>query len=163
MRVVLALDRDEGSDRVGAGWALRALAPAPAAGTHDVVLVYEDDFTRFGVSHLGGAEIGELLGTVGEPNGRGASLSCLIEHGDGQGIADRNQVPDVDECADARYVPCFLDPPKQRLCGDPMLGRFHTERAERSAPGRDRRNLGDRCLLETLRGRLLLGTIRAEQ
>ena len=67
--VVETFDDDERLDRGRAGGALGALAPAPASGGHDVVLVHEDDFAGVWVDALGGSEVCEGLGAGGEADG----------------------------------------------------------------------------------------------
>src|SRR3712207_348873 len=102
--VVVTFDDDERTSRSRAGGALGALAPAPAPGAHDTFAVDEDDLAGVWVDALGRSEVGEGLGTGGETDGGGAGDVGPVEHGDGHGVADRDEVADVDEGVDGGDV-----------------------------------------------------------
>ena len=108
--VVVAFDNDERVDRGCAGGALGALAPAPASGAHDIVAVDEDDFAGVRVDTGGRSEVCEELRAGGETNGGGAGDVGPVEHGDGHGVADRDEVADVDEGVDGGDVAVLAEP-----------------------------------------------------
>jgi hypothetical protein len=91
--VVMAFDDDERVDRGHAGGALGALAPAPASSAHDVVAVDEDHLARVGGNAAGRSKVGEQLSTGGETDSDGAGDVGQVEHGDRNGVADRDEVP----------------------------------------------------------------------
>src|SRR6266511_1004019 len=97
----MTLDDDE---RVGRGGALGALAPAPAPSAHDVVAVHEDDLARVGEDAAGRSQVGEELVASGETNSDAAIDIGQVKHGNGQGVADRDEIADVDKRVDGRDV-----------------------------------------------------------
>ncbi|MFN8539858.1 MAG: hypothetical protein U0232_20555 [Thermomicrobiales bacterium] len=70
-------DGDQDGGGVGAGGALGALAPAPAAGGDEVGVVAEDDFAGGGVFGFVLAEAGE----VSEPSAKRTVIGPVVARG----------------------------------------------------------------------------------
>ena len=112
---------------------------------------------------VGRSEVGEKLGAGGETDGGGAEGICLIEYGDRHGVADQNEVAEVDEGVDGRDVAVLGKSSEQCFGGDAVLGRFGAESGEDPSPGGDRGYLGYRVRLQPLCGGSLFGPVLVEQ
>ena len=86
-----------------------------------------------------------------------------VEHGDGHGVADRDEVPDVDEGVDAGDVAALGEPPEQRLGGVAVLGRLGAEPGEGAAPRGDLGHVRNRGRLQPPGGGPLFGPVLFEQ
>ncbi len=53
------------------------------------------------------SEVGERFDAGGETNGDGADAIGEVEHDDGHGVADRDEVADVDEVLTVGILPCL--------------------------------------------------------
>src|SRR6266545_747676 len=100
----MTLDDDERVGRGRAGGALGALAPAPAPSAHDVVAVHEDDLARVGEDAAGRSQVGEELVASGETNSDAAIDIGLVKHGNGQGVADRDEIVDIGNLVSIRHA-----------------------------------------------------------
>jgi hypothetical protein len=121
---VVALDDDE---RLYRGRAGGALAPAPASGAHDASAVDEDDFAGVRMDDIGRSEICEGLCAGGKTDGGEAGDVGTVEYGDGRGIANRDEVADVDEGVDREDVAMLGKLSEQCFGGVAVLGRFGAE------------------------------------
>jgi hypothetical protein len=86
-----------------------------------------------------------------------------VEHGDGHGVADRDEVADVDERADGGDVAMLGQSSQQRFGRAAVLGRLGPEPGKGPPPCRDRGEIRDRRGLQPFGGGSLLGSVLVEQ
>src|SRR5579885_3617770 len=97
----------DGDNRVGGiepGGALVALPPAPATGNDKAGLIGEDDFAHFRMACFRLTERRVTFGAVGEVDGNSTLQGARIENGDGQGVADADQITDINQSVDGGDV-----------------------------------------------------------
>ena len=82
------------------------------------------------------APFAETFVAGGGMHGDGSGHIPPVEDGHRQGISNADQVTDVDEAIDARYVTFLLKPPHKRLSRAAIFGRIRTEAPKSCAPGR---------------------------
>ncbi len=92
---------------------------------------------------LARAEVRERLGAGSETDGRPAGNRALVEHRDRQAVADRDEVADVDERVDRRDRALLGEAAQECLGGRAVGRRVDAEGSERTAPGGERRQLGE--------------------
>src|SRR5579884_3449114 len=130
----------DGDNRVGGiepGGALVALPPAPATGNDKASFIGEDNFAYFRVVCFRLTERRVTLRAVGEVDGNGTLQDTRIENGDGQGIANADQIADINQSVDGGNVAFFGQAAQQSFGGAAVLCRLNAKRAHCRAPGRE--------------------------
>src|SRR5215217_4474950 len=87
----------------------------------------------------------------------------MVEDGDGHGVADRDEVTDVDEGVDGGDVAVLGKSSEQRFGCVAVLGRFSAESGEGAAPGGDLWEIRYRGRLQPFGGGSLFGPVLVEQ
>ncbi len=145
---MLALDGDK---RVGdgrPGSTLAALSPAPTASADYTVIIYEHDFSRFGMRYGVAAQIREPFVSGREAYGRRTGHRALIENCDRNLVAETDKIGYVNQRIDRRDGSLFGKTSQECFCRVAVLGGFDSKSRERGSPSRQTCDFSWWCVFE---------------
>src|SRR5258708_7740579 len=160
---MMRLDGDERLRGVLAGGALLALTKTPAPRMHVRRVVGEDDLTRLRMLDRSITKRGIFFRAVGEAYGDRTRDGSRIKDGDGQGVADADEVAEIHQRVDAGDVALLRQAAQQGLGGAAVLCWVHAECPKGIAPRRQRGDLAQRRRADALQHGALLGNVGSAQ
>lgn len=153
----MALNGDKRVGGGGPGSTLGALSPTPTASTDDTVIIYEHNFSRFGMRNGVAAQVCEPFVSRRETNSRRTGHRVLVENGDRKLVAQTDKIGHVNQRIDRWDASLFGKTSQECFCCVAVLSGFDPKSRERRSPRRQACDLRWRCVSELMSNRLLFG------
>src|SRR5205807_10619660 len=117
------------------GRALFALPPAPASCNYQARFIGKNDLAWLWMIYFSLAQRCVALRAIGKVDGDCSLHGTAIEDGDGQRIANADQVTEINQQIDRWYIPFLGQTSQQGFSSAAILGGVHVK-ATKSAPPR---------------------------